>query len=273
MNQGRTVFAQLVELLPRRAFENAVARYRGDRRVRSPSCVDQLLCRVFARVAGRSSLRETVSCLAALGRRLYHGCGIRGRVARSTLADANEGRDYRIFMDAAAAMVAAARAELPADPQLAARLGEADACALDATTIDLCLKLFPWAHFRRRKGGVKAHTMLDLRAGVAGVPVFLRVSHARRHDLWALDQVVPQAGAFYVMDKGHIDFARLHRLHRLHCAAAFFVTRAKRRMDFRVRHRRPADPAAGVVSDRLIRLRGPKTRRLYPDTLRLIRSA
>ena len=264
MNPGRTVFAQLAELLPRRAFENAVSRYRGDRRVRALSCMDQLLCMIFAQLTGRSSLRETVSCLAALGGRRYH-CGIRGRVARSTLAEANEKRDYRIFMDTALAMVAAARVELPVDRELA-RL-DAEAYALDATTIDLCLKLFPWAQFRRRKAGVKAHTLLDLRVGI---PVFLRVTHAKTHDLWALDQLTPEAGAFYVLDKAYTDFARLHRLH---CAGAFFITRAKRNLDFGVRRRNAADPSAGVVGDRHVRLRGPKSRRLYPDTLRLIRYA
>jgi hypothetical protein len=263
MNVGRPVFAQLVELLPRRAFENAVSRYRGDRRVRALSCMDQLLCMIFAQLTGRSSLRETVSCLAALGSRRYH-CGIRGRrIARSTLAEANEKRDYRIFMDTALAMVAAARVELPVDRELA-RLN-ADAYALDSTTIDLCLKLFPWAHFRRRKAGIKAHTLLDLRVGI---PVFLRVTRAKTHDLWVLDQITPEAGAFYVMDKAYTDFARLHRLH---CAGAFFITRAKRNLNFGVRRRNPADPSTGVVNDRHIRLRGPKSRRIYPDTLRLIR--
>jgi hypothetical protein len=263
MNSGRTIFAQLVELLPRRAFENAVSRYRGDRRLRALSCMDQLLCMVFAQLTARSSLRETVSCLAALGGRRYH-CGIRGRrIARSTLAEANEKRDYRIFMDTALAMVAAARVELPVDRELA-RL-DADAYALDSTTVDLCLTLFPWARFRRRKAGIKAHTLLDLRVGI---PVFLRVTAAKTHDLWALDQVTPEAGAFYVMDKAYTDFARLRRLH---CAGAFFITRAKRNLDFGVRRRNAADPSAGVVSDRHIRLRGPRSRRLYPDTLRLVR--
>lgn len=262
MNQGRTVFAQLVELLPRRAFENAVSRYRGERRVRALSCMDQLLCMIFAQLTGRSSLRETVSCLRALGPRRYH-CGIRGRVARSTLAEANEKRDYRIVMDTAMAMIAAARIELPVDRDIAAV--NADAYALDSTTVDLCLKLFPWARFRRRKAGIKAHTLLDLRVGI---PVFLRVTHAKTHDLWALDQITPQAGAFYVMDKGYVDFGRLHRIH---CAGAFFITRAKRNMDFGVRRRLAVDAARGVQSDRLIRLRGPKSRKLYPDTLRLIR--
>jgi len=226
--------------------------------------MDQLLCMIFAQLTGRSSLRETVSCLAALGGRRYH-CGIRGHVARSTLAEANEKRDYRILMDTALAMVAAARVELPVDRELA-RLG-AEAYALDATTIDLCLKLFPWARFRRRKAGIKAHTLLDLRVGI---PVFLRVTHARTHDLWALDQLTPEAGAFYVVDKAYTDFARLHRLH---CAGAFFITRAKRNLDFGVRRRNAVDPPAGVLGDRHVRLRGPKSRRLYPDTLRLIRYA
>jgi|SRR5438132_8317087 len=262
MNQGRTVFAQLIELLPRRAFENAVERYGGQHRLRSFSCMDQLLCMIFAQITGRSSLRETVSCLRAIGPRRYH-CGIRGRVSRSTLADANEQRDHRIFVDTAMAMIGAARLELPVDADL--RRLNAEAYAIDSTTIDLCLKLFPWAHFRRRKGGIKAHTMFDLRAEI---PVFLRVSHAKTHDLWMLDQITPNAGAFYVMDRGYVDFARLHRLH---AAAAFFITRAKRGMDYRVIKRRMVSPGGNVLSDRLVRLRGPRSRTLYPDTLRLVR--
>lgn len=261
MNQGQTVFAQLTELLPRRAFENAVQRYEGHHRVRSFSCMDQLLCMIFAQITGRGSLRETVTCLRAIGPRRYH-CGIRGPVSRSTLADANEQRDHRIFMDTALAMIAAARLELPVNVDLI-RLN-AEAYAIDSTTIDLCLKLFPWARFRRRKGGIKAHTMFDLRTEL---PVFLCVSHAKTHDLWMLDQIIPQAGAFYVLDRGYIDFARLHRLHT---AAAFFVTRAKRSMDYRVIERREVGPGGNVRSDRLVRLRGPKSRRLYPDTLRLV---
>lgn len=261
MNQGQTVFAQLVALLPRRAFDNAIQRYHGGRRARSFSCMDQLLCMIFAQLTGRTSLRETVSCLRAIGSRCYH-CGIRGTVSRSTLADANERRDHRIFMDTALAMIAATRLELPVDADLK-RLN-AEAYAIDSTTIDLCLKLFPWAHFRRRKGGIKAHTMLDLGTGI---PVFMRVSHAKTSDLWMLDQIAPQAGAFYVLDRGYIDFARLHRLH---ATAAFFVTRAKRAMDYRVIERRKVPSGGPVRSDRLVRLRGPKSRTLYPDTLRLV---
>ena len=262
MNQGRTVFAQLLELLPRRAFENAVQRYGGERRLRSLSCMDQLLTMVFAQLTSRTSLRETVTCLRALGPRCYH-CGIRTTPARSTLAEANERRDHRIFMDTALVMITAARLELPADVDL--RRLRADAYAIDSTTIDLCLKLFPWAHFRRRKAGIKAHTMLDLRTGI---PVFMRVSHAKTHDLWMLDQIVPQAGAFYAMDKGYVDFARLYRLHQ---AGAFFITRAKSNMDFGIRQRRPVTPGQPVKSDWLVRLRGPKSRMLYPDTLRRVR--
>jgi len=224
--------------------------------------MDQLLCMIFAQLTTRSSLRETVSCLRALGPRRYH-CGIRGRVAKSTLADANELRDYRIFQDVALVMIAAARMQLPVDRDLA-RL-RAEVYALDSTTIDLCLKLFPWAVFRRKKGAVKAHVLFDLNAGI---PVFMRVSHGKIHDLWMLDQIVPIAGAFYVMDKGYVHFMRLHRLH---AAGAFFVTRAKRKMDFGVRQRLEVPPDGPVQSDRLVRLRGPLSRTLYPDTLRLVR--
>lgn len=262
MNTGRTVFAQLLDLLPRRAFELAVERYGGARKLRRFSCMDQLLCMVFAQLTGRSSLRETVSCLRAMGARCYH-CGIRAAPARSTLAQANERRDYRIFMDTALSMIASARLELPIDADLK-RL-KIHAFAIDSTTIDLCLKLFPWAQFRRRKAGVKAHTMIDLRVGI---PVFMRISHAKIADVSVLDQIAFQAGAFYVMDRGYVDFARFYRIH---LTGAFFITRSKRRMDCRVRRRLAVEPGGPIRYDQLIRLRGPKSRRLYPDTLRRIR--
>lgn len=262
MNPGRTLFAQLVELLPRRAWENALERYPTRRPVRTLSSLDQLLCMIFAQVTGRTSLRETVTCLRALGPRRYH-CGIRARPSRSTLAEANEGRDSRIFRDTALAMIGAARLELPVDADLL-RL-QAQAYAMDSTTIDLCLKLFPWAHFRRHKAGIKAHTLLDLNTGI---PMFMRISPAKTHDVWMLDWITFQAGAFYVLDKGYVDFQRLYTLHQ---AGAFFVTRAKRNLDFGIRQRLKVKPRTGVSSDRLICLRGPKTRRLYPDTLRLVR--
>jgi Domain of unknown function (DUF4372)/Transposase DDE domain len=262
MNSGRTVFGQLLELLPRRAFDSAIERYDGAKKVRGFSCMDQLLCMVFAQLTGRASLRETVSCLRALGSRRYH-CGIRVTPARSTLAEANERRDFRIFMDMALSMIASARMELPVDADLK-RL-KVQAFAIDSTTIDLCLKLFPWALFRRRKAGIKAHTMIDLRVGI---PVFMRVSHAKVADVSVLDEICFQAGAFYVMDRGYVDFARFYRIH---LAGAFFITRSKRRMDCRVRERLPVKPDGAVKRDQRIRLRGPKSRRLYPDTLRRVR--
>jgi IS4 transposase len=262
MNSGRVVFAQLLELLPRRAFDLAVERYGGDRKLRRFSCMDQLLCMVFAQVTGRSSLRETVTCLRALGSRRYH-CGIRGTPARSTLAKANELRDFRIFMDTALSMIASARLELPVDADLK-RL-KIQAFAIDSTTIDLCLKLFPWAKFRRRKAGIKAHVMIDL---LVGIPVFMRVSHAKVSDVTVLDQIVFQAGAFYAFDRGYVDFMRFHRI-RL--AGAFFITRAKRKMHYRVCKRLEVEPGGPVQRDQLIRLSGPKSRKLYPGLLRRIR--
>ena len=262
MYQGQTVFSQLTDLLPRQAFNNAIDRHGARKRVRGFSCSDQLLSMIFAQVTGRSSLRETVLRLDALGSSRYH-CGIRSRVTRSTLAAVNERRDHRIFEDTAMAMINADALALPGDPDLA-HLSQR-VFAIDSTTIDLCLKLFPWATFRRRKAGIKAHTMLDVKSGI---PVFLRVSNVKMHDVCFLDQVVHQPGAFYIVDKGYIDFERLHKVH---AAGAFFVTRPKQGMRFRVVSRREVIQDTGVVTDRLIRLRGVKTRANYPDLLRLIR--
>jgi hypothetical protein len=265
MNLGRTVFAQLVERLPRRAFDLAAERHRASgRRPLKLSCTDQLLCMIFAQLTGRSSLRETVTCLRAIGPRRYH-LGIRHRPARSTLAEANERRNHRVFADTARPMIASARAELPVDDADLRRLGVRAAFALDATTIDLCLALFPWARFKRAKGAIKAHVLLDLNAGL---PVFMRISHAKTSDVSTLDRLAYVPGAFYVLDRGYVDFARLHRLHR---AGAFFVTRPKRKMRFRVTRRLPPDPARGVVRDRLIRLAGQKARRLGPWAIRQVR--
>jgi hypothetical protein len=262
MNTGRTIFAQLMDLLSRRAFDLAVARYRGNRKVTELSCMDQLLCMVFAQITGRSSVREAVECLCALGVRRYH-CGLRAMPRRSTLADANETRDYRIYMDTAMSLIAAARDELPVDVDLQ-RLNLC-AYALDSTTIDLCLKLFPWAHFRRRKAGIKAHAMIDLRVGI---PVFMRITPAKTGDVEILDLIVLEPGAFYVMDRGYIDFARFYRTQ---LAGAFFITRCKRGMDYRIVERRPLPPGGPITHDQLIRLRGRKSRTLYPQLLRRIR--
>jgi len=210
--------------------------------------MDQLLCMVFAQLTGRSSLRETVTCLRAIGSCRYH-LGIRHTPARSTLADANERRDHRIFADTAMSMIASARQELPADPDLR-RLKIKAAFALDSTTIDLCLALFPWARFKKTKGAIKAHVLLDL---LVGIPVFMRVSNAKASDVSTLDLLPLLAGAFYVLDRGYVDFQRLFRIHQ---AGAFFVTRPKRKMSYRTIKRLPPDPQAGVVSDQIIRLRG-----------------
>jgi hypothetical protein len=263
MNTGRSVFAQLTDLVPRRAFDLAVARHHGEQRPLKLSCRDQLLCMLFAQFTARSSLRETTTCLRALPSRLYH-LGIRTLPARSTLADANEQRDYRIFMDTALSMIAAARIELPVDPDLR-RLNIRAAYALDSTTIDLCLKLFPWALFRRRKAAIKAHVVLDLRVGI---PVFMRVTHAKVADMTTLDHVTFQPGAYYVLDRGYVDFARLFRLHQ---AKAYFVTRARRLFDYRITRRSPVPTGGPVTHDQLIAVRGPKSRHRFPETLRRIR--
>lgn len=263
MNQGRSVFAQLLDLLPRRAFELAVARHRLGSRQLTLSVMDQFLCMVFAQLTGRASLRETVTCLRAIGSRRYH-LGIRHTPARSTLADANEHRDYRIFADTAMSMIAAARRELPIDPDLR-RLKIKAAYALDSTTIDLCLALFPWARFKKTKGAIKAHVLLDL---MVGIPVFMRVSDAKASDVSTLDQLVFLPGAFYVLDRGYVDFERLFRIHQ---ANAFFVTRPKRNMKYRVIKRLTAHPSQGVMYDQIIRLRGQHRKAIRRWTLRRVR--
>jgi len=263
MNLGRTVFAQLIDLLPRRAFELAIQRHRVSGRALTLSVMDQLLCMVFAQLTGRTSLRETVTCLRALGSRCYH-LGIRHTPARSTLADANERRDYAIFADTAMSMIAQARAELPVDADLR-RLKIKAAFALDSTTIDLCLSLFPWARFKRTKGAIKAHLLLDL---LVGIPVFMRISHAKTSDLSTLDQLLFLPGAFYIMDRGYVDF---HRLYRIQQSAAFFVIRPKRGMNYRVIKRLTADHATGVTHDRVIRLHGRHRKAIRRWPLRLVR--
>jgi Transposase DDE domain/Domain of unknown function (DUF4372) len=263
MNQGRTIFAQVLDLLPRRAFELAVARHRVSGRPLTLSVRDQLLAMIFAQLSGRTSLRETVTCLRALSSRRYH-LGIGHPPARSTLADANERRDFRIFADVAMSMIASARRELPIDPQLR-RLKLKAAFALDSTTIDLCLALFPWARFKRTKGAIKAHVLMDLQRGI---PIFMHVSSGKMSDIAMLDDLVFLAGAYYVLDRGYVDFKRLFRIHE---ARAFFVTRPKRKMSYRVVKRLPPDPQAGVVRDHIIRLRGQHPNYIRRWRLRQIR--
>jgi hypothetical protein len=258
---GRTVFAQVLDLIPRRAFERCVARYRGAHRVHSFSCYDQFLCLAFAQLTYRESLRDIETCLRALQPKLYHA-GLRGRVARSTLADANETRDWRIYADFAQILIHRARG-LYGDEPFAVELAQT-VYAFDATTIDLCLALFPWARFRRTKAAVKLHTLLDLRGNI---PTFVAITDGKAADVTQLDALVFEPGAFYVFDRGYTDFGRLYAITE---ALAFFVIRGKRGLDYARRVSRPVDKTTGLRSDQTIMLCGPKTATLYPVPLRRI---
>jgi hypothetical protein len=259
--EGQIVFAQLMEFLPRRDFHACVTRYGGDRRRRSFSCRDQFLTLAFAQLTFRESLRDIVTCLEAVQAKLYHA-GFRSTPARSTLADANRVHDWRIYADLAQVLIRRAR-RLYANEPLAVELKQT-VYALDSTTIDLCLSLFPWARFRRRKGAIKLHTLLDLRGSI---PCFIHISHGKMHDVTVLDLLPIEAGAFYVMDRGYVDFERLYRFEQGH---AFFVTRGKRNLDCTRRQRRAVDKTTGLRSDQTIVLAGPKSSRLYPEALRRI---
>jgi hypothetical protein len=258
---GQFVFSQLMDFLPRREFNACVKRYGGDRRERGFSCRDQFLRLGFAQLTFRESLRDIEICLRALGPKLYH-VGFRGQVSRSTLADANRRHDWRIYADFAQVLIRRAR-KLYAQEPLGVDLKQT-IYALDSTTIDLCLSLFPWAKFRRRKGAVKLHALLDLRGNI---PCFVHISHGKTSAVTILNQLPIEPGAFYVMDRGYIDFERLYRFTQ---RAAFFVTRAKRNFDYTRRARRAVDKTTGLRSDQTIVLAGPKSSQLYPDPLRRI---
>jgi len=261
MNAGRTVFSQLVDYLPIHEFRQCVRRYDGNRRIRSFSCWDQFLCMAFAQLTFRESLRDIATCLRSMRPKLYHA-GIRGKVARSTLADANETRDWRIYADFAGVLIRRAR-QLYLKDSFGVALDQT-AYAFDSTTIDLCLSIFPWAQFRRHKSAVKLHTLIDLRGNI---PCFVHVSSGRMADVTALDSLPIEAGAFYVMDRGYIDFRRLHRFTE---GLAFFIIRAKRDLDFSRRAYQPVNRSTGLRSDQTIVLCGPKTSGLYPEPLRRI---
>lgn len=260
MNEGRTIFSQLISFLPDREFRRCMSRYSGDARQRGFSCWDQYLAMSFAQLTYRDSLRDIEACLRALGGKLYH-LGFRGRVARSTLADANEAHDWRIFADFAQVLIRIARPMYAQDP-MGVELDQS-LYALDSTTIDLCLKLFPWARFRRRKAAVKMHTLLDLHGNI---PTFIRVTSGAVHDVNILDQLMPEAGAFYVMDR-YIDFERLYRFT---LESAFFVTRTKSNVLLQRRSSRPVDKTAGVRSDQTVILSSYQSASVYPDPLRKI---
>lgn len=261
MNQGRTVFSQIMELISHNEFNRCVQRYSGNWRVRRLSCWDQFLAMAFAQLTYRESLRDIEVCFGAHHNKLYH-CGLSAPIKRSTLAEANENRDWRIYSDLAHSLISVAR-PLYDDVELGIDL-DATVYALDSTTIDLCLALFPWAVFRRAKGAIKLHTMIEV---PSSIPVFIHITHGKTHDLRALDVLVPEPGTFIVMDKGYIDFLRLYSLH---VALTFFVVRAKKDLRFRRQYSRPVDKSTGLRSDQTILLTGPKSQTLYPDPLRRV---
>lgn len=263
MNTGRTIFSQVMDYLPLWQFRKCVDRYDGERKVQQFSCLDQFLCMAFAQLSYRESLRDIEVCLRAMRSKLYH-MGIRSHVAKSTLADANENRDWRIYADFAQILIAEART-LYAHEDFGLELKEASVYALDSTTIDLCLALFPWARFRRTKAAIKLHTLLNLRGSI---PEFIHISEGKMHDVNVLDLLVPQSGSYYVMDRGYVDFARLYVIHQ---ALGFFVTRAKRGMRFQRVSSRQVEKGTGLRSDQTIRLIGIDTATDYPEPLRRVR--
>lgn len=262
MNTGKTLFAQLMDFLPWSTFTRIVARHDGDRAVRTLTCAEQFRVMAFAQLTYRESLRDIEVCLSAQAAKLYH-MGFRQPVRRSTLADANAARDWRLYAEFAHRLIAQAR-RLYADESLNVDLKET-VYALDSTTIDLCLSVFPWAHFRSTKAAVKMHTLLDLRGNI---PSFIHISNGKLHDVHALDMLVPEAGAIYVMDRGYIDFGRLYGLHQ---TGAFFVTRAKSNLNAHRVYSAETDRSVGVIADQTIALDGNSSSRDYPVHLRRIR--
>ena len=262
MNHGSTIFSQLMGFLPKYKFRQCVARYKGNYRVRSFTCFDQFLCMAFAQLTYRQSLRDIVCCLRVMREKLYH-MGIRAKVSRTTLASANENRDWRIYCDFAQVLIHQAR-RLYATDDFGLELNET-VYALDSTTIDLCLSLFPWAHFRKTKSAVKMHTLLDLRGNI---PSFIAITDGKVHDVNILDVLIPEPGAIYVMDKAYLDFARLYSLHQ---HAAFFVTRAKTNIRMKRLYSCPVDKSTGLRCDQIVALTGYYTKRSYPGKLRRIK--
>jgi Domain of unknown function (DUF4372)/Transposase DDE domain len=262
MYQGQTVFSQLMDFLPRHTFRTCVNRYQGNYRMRSFSCYDQFLCMAFAQLTFRESLRDIECCLRAMAEKLYH-VGIRGQVSRSTMADANESRDWRIYADFAQTLIHQAR-RLYVKENFGVQLNET-VYALDSSTIDLCLSLFPWARFRKTKAGIKLHTLLDLRGSI---PSFIAITEAKLHDVNILDRLIPEPGAIYVMDRGYLDFERLYLLHQ---APAFFVIRSKVNTDLRRLYSMPVDKDSGVLCDQIVVLEGFYTNQSYPEKLRRIK--
>ncbi len=262
MNQGQTVFSQVIDFLSWKKFRQCVNRYNGNNRVRSFTCYDQLLCMAFAQLTYRESLRDIECCLRAMREKLYH-MGIRGKVSRSTLADANETRDWRIYSDFAQILIHEAR-QLYIDDDFGLELKET-VYALDSSTIDLCLSVFPWAQFRKAKGAVKLHTLLDLRGDI---PTFIWITDGKVHDVNVLDHLVPEPGAIYVMDRAYLDFQRLYQLHQ---GSAIFVTRSKTNTGLRRIYSNKVDKSTGIKFDQTVVLTGFYSKKEYPEKLRRIK--
>jgi len=263
MNNGQIVFSQLLNFLPMRRFQTCVDQYGGNVRIRNFSCRDQFMAMLFAQLAFRESLRDIEASLNYSPISLYH-MGFRCRkISRSTLAKANENRDWKIYADFASILIAMAR-KLYSDEPILAEL-DSTVYALDSTTIDLCLSVFPWAKFRRRKGAVKLHTLMNLRGAI---PEFIHISHGKMHDVKVLDLLLPMPGAYYIMDRGYLDFVRLYTLHQ---AKAFFVTRAKKNQQLARRYSYPVDKNTGLLCDQTVMLSGPLSKQKYPAPLRRIK--
>ena len=262
MDFEKTIFTQLMEFLPKYEFRKCVDRYRGNYKVKSFTCWDQFLCMAFAQLTYRESLRDIEACLRAAQGKLFR-MGFRGRISRNTLANANSIRDWRIYGDFGQLLIGQARSLYVGD-DFGVQLDQT-AYALDSTTIDLCLSLFPWALFRKRKGAIKLHTLLDLRGGI---PALVLVTQGKVHDVNILDKLIIEAGAFYIMDRAYVDFARLHRINQ---CKAFFVTRAKSNFDFKRLYSRPIDKLTGLQCDQIIVLKGFYVKKKYPERLRRIR--
>jgi len=262
MNTGKTIFAQVMEHLPLPEFRKCVQRYRGDYKAKTFSCLDQFLVMAFAQLSYRESLRDIETCLQAMRSKLYH-MGIRGGISRNNLAHANETRDWRIWADFAQVLIHTAR-HLYADEPFGVELNQT-VYAFDSTTIDLCLSLFPWARFRRHKAAIKLHTLLDLRGSI---PSFIQITEGKVHDVNVLDDLIPEPGSFYVLDRGYLDFERLYRFHQ---ALAFFVIRSKSNFQFRRLYSHAIDKSTGLISDQTIMLATFYSAQAYPEKLRRVR--
>jgi len=261
MNQGKSIFSQIMDFLPKHKFRQCVNRYGGNYRVRSFTCFDQFMCMAFAQLTYRESLRDIECCLRALKDKLYH-MGIRGKISRSTIADANENRDWRIYCDFAQILIHQAR-KLYANDDFGLQLQET-VYALDATIIDLCLSVFPWARYRKTTGAIKLHTLLDLKGNI---PSFIAITQGKVHEVNILDELIPEAGAIYIMDRGYFDFERLYALHQ---CSSFFVVRAKASASLRRLYSMPVDKSCGLRCDQIVMPAAFYAQKNYPEKLRRV---